>query len=98
MGWPPSSARSGRPNPSLIGPSIPRPGGNLRRGAGYLPEHSPSPRTGYTELESGYAAGLPRLAKPFNEFDLAREIARVFPPKPAGGGARVLRFRAGPSS
>jgi PAS domain S-box-containing protein len=54
--------------------------------------------TGYAELEPGYAAGLPRLAKPFNEFDLAKEIARAFPPKPAGGGARVLRFRSSPQS
>jgi PAS domain S-box-containing protein len=49
--------------------------------------------TGFAEIPPGFAANLPRLAKPFNEFELAREIGRVFPPHP--DNANVVRFRPG---
>ncbi|HMJ42675.1 MAG TPA: PAS domain S-box protein [Pseudolabrys sp.] len=48
--------------------------------------------TGYAEMEPGFAAGLPRLSKPFNERDLAKEIAKIAPP----AAAQVLQFRASP--
>lgn len=52
--------------------------------------------TGFAELEPGFAADLPRLAKPFGELDLAKEIARVFSPPLESAAANVLRFRRGP--
>jgi hypothetical protein len=48
--------------------------------------------TGYAEIEPGFAAGLPRLSKPFNERDLAAEIAKIAP----RAEAQVLPFRANP--
>jgi CheY-like chemotaxis protein len=48
--------------------------------------------TGYAELEPGFAAGLPRLSKPFDERDLAVEIAKIAAP----AAARVLQFRTSP--
>jgi len=33
--------------------------------------------TGYANLAKGEAVGLPRLAKPFREADLAREVAAL---------------------
>jgi PAS domain S-box-containing protein len=49
--------------------------------------------TGYAEMDKGFAADLPRMTKPFNERDLAREIARVVP---RASGADVVPFRANP--
>jgi PAS domain S-box-containing protein len=49
--------------------------------------------TGFAEIEPGFAADLPRLAKPFSEFDLAKEIARTFPPHRDKGAPNVLRMR-----
>jgi PAS domain S-box-containing protein len=52
--------------------------------------------TGFAEIEPGFAGDLPRLAKPFSQLDLAKEIARMFPPSPkAGGGANVVPLRLG---
>jgi PAS domain S-box-containing protein len=52
--------------------------------------------TGFAEIEPGFASDLPRLAKPFGELDLAKEIARMFPPSPRdGAGANVVPLRAG---
>jgi CheY-like chemotaxis protein len=48
--------------------------------------------TGFAELEPDVSADLPRLAKPFSELDLGREIARMFPPQRDSGG-NVVRFR-----
>jgi PAS domain S-box-containing protein len=48
--------------------------------------------TGFAEIEPGFAADLPRLAKPFSEFDLAKEIARTFPPH-RDNAPNVLRLR-----
>jgi len=40
--------------------------------------------TGYANLAKGEAVGLPRLAKPFRESDLAREVSNLLtPPTPA---------------
>jgi PAS domain S-box-containing protein len=49
--------------------------------------------TGFAEIEPGFAADLPRLAKPFSEFDLAKEIARTFPQHRDKGAPNVLRLR-----
>jgi CheY-like chemotaxis protein len=35
--------------------------------------------TGYAELPDGAGAGLPRLAKPYTQSDLARVLRRAFP-------------------
>jgi signal transduction histidine kinase/CheY-like chemotaxis protein len=51
--------------------------------------------TGFAEIEPGSAADLPRLAKPFNELDLAKEIARMFPPQRDSGAPNVVRLRPG---
>jgi PAS domain S-box-containing protein len=51
--------------------------------------------TGFAEIEPGLGTELPRLAKPFNERDLAREIAFAVPAASKGEG-QVLRFRAKP--
>jgi PAS domain S-box-containing protein len=55
--------------------------------------------TGFAEIEPGFAADLPRLAKPFNELDLAREIVRIFPPHRTNGAPKgapnVVRLRPG---
>ncbi|MES2600030.1 MAG: PAS domain S-box protein [Pseudomonadota bacterium] len=47
--------------------------------------------TGYAEIEPGTSTGLPKLAKPFTQAELADEIARLLP-KRKGGGGRVVRF------
>ncbi|HEY4143430.1 MAG TPA: PAS domain S-box protein [Pseudolabrys sp.] len=49
--------------------------------------------TGFAEIEPGFAADLPRLAKPFSELDLAKEIARTFPSQRDTGAPNVLRLR-----
>jgi CheY-like chemotaxis protein len=40
--------------------------------------------TGYAEMEPGLGRELPKLSKPFNEAQLAREIARLVPPSRRG--------------
>jgi len=47
--------------------------------------------TGYANLAKGEAAGLPRLAKPFREVDLARAIASLLQEDRPGDGKRRLR-------
>jgi len=47
--------------------------------------------TGYAHLAKGEAVGIPRLAKPFREADLAREVADVLRQTPA---ERRERFRS----
>lgn len=48
--------------------------------------------TGYAELPPGPEPGLPKLAKPFGQQDLARAIGKVMKPDQASG--RVVKFRA----
>jgi len=48
--------------------------------------------TGYAELPPGAEAGLPMLAKPFSQQDLARAIGKAMEPDQASG--RVVKFRA----
>jgi CheY-like chemotaxis protein len=51
--------------------------------------------TGYAEMEPEIVSSLPRLAKPFTEAELARELDRIVPGLRKDG--RVLKFRgAGP--
>jgi PAS domain S-box-containing protein len=47
--------------------------------------------TGYANLAKGEAVGLPRLAKPFREADLAREVASLLSREPGGQGRVKLR-------
>ncbi|HEU4958476.1 MAG TPA: response regulator, partial [Sphingomicrobium sp.] len=47
--------------------------------------------TGYANLAKGEAAGLPRLAKPFREGDLARVVASLLAEDQADGSRRRLR-------
>ena len=47
-------------------------------------------------MESEIQSALPRLAKPFTEADLARELERIVPPARKGG--RVMTLRAGARS
>ncbi len=47
--------------------------------------------TGYANLAKGEAAGLPRLAKPFREADLARVVASLLDDEPADGTRPRLR-------
>jgi CheY-like chemotaxis protein len=46
--------------------------------------------TGYAELAAGEATGLPRLAKPFTQRDLAQAVAHLLRPEVEPG--RVVRF------
>ena len=48
--------------------------------------------TGFAEMEPDTDSTLPRLAKPFTESELAKELERVIPQAPVGG--RVLKFPA----
>lgn len=52
--------------------------------------------TGFAEMESEAQSILPRLAKPFTEADLVKELERIVPRGRDGG--RVLKFRTGASS
>jgi CheY-like chemotaxis protein len=47
--------------------------------------------TGYANLAKGEAAGLPRLAKPFREADLARVVASLLDNEQSGGSRPRLR-------
>jgi YesN/AraC family two-component response regulator len=47
--------------------------------------------TGFAEMEPGVATTLPKLAKPFTQRDLARELARII--QATRGSGRVLKFR-----
>jgi len=47
--------------------------------------------TGYANLAKGEAAGLPRLAKPFREADLARAVAALLTEKRQPRGKPRLR-------
>jgi len=48
--------------------------------------------TGYAEMMPGEGVGLPKLAKPFTQADLAEQVARI---RPRERRARVLKFRGG---
>jgi len=52
--------------------------------------------TGFAEMESEAPSILPRLAKPFTEAELVKELERIVPTGRDGG--RVLKFRTGASS
>ena len=52
--------------------------------------------TGFAEMEPGAGPSLPKLAKPFTEAELAKELERVVPKARIGG--RVLKFQTGMSS
>jgi PAS domain S-box-containing protein len=49
--------------------------------------------TGYAEMDSAARTALRKLAKPFSQADLAKELERVVPGGRKGG--RVLKFRSG---
>jgi PAS domain S-box-containing protein len=49
--------------------------------------------TGFAETAPGAGAGLPRLAKPFTQAELAAKLAHVRPR--TGKSGRILKFRAG---
>jgi CheY-like chemotaxis protein len=51
--------------------------------------------TGFAEMEPATETNLPKLAKPFTEAELAKELERIIP-KLRGGG-RVLKFQTGGS-
>ncbi len=51
--------------------------------------------TGFAEMDSEIQSALPRLAKPFTEAELARQLERIVPSKRDGGRARTLRAGAG---
>ena len=52
--------------------------------------------TGFAEMESEAQSILPKLAKPFTEAELVKELERIVPRGRDGG--RVLKFRTGASS
>ena len=52
--------------------------------------------TGFAEMEPEAGPSLPRLAKPFTEAELAKELERVVPRARIGG--RVLKFQTGAGS
>jgi PAS domain S-box-containing protein len=52
--------------------------------------------TGFAEMDSEIQSGLPKLAKPFTEVELAKELERIVPRKRDGG--RVPKFRTDTSS
>jgi CheY-like chemotaxis protein len=52
--------------------------------------------TGFAEMEPATETDLPKLAKPFTEAELAKELERIIP-KMRGGG-RVLKFQTGTGS
>ena len=47
--------------------------------------------TGFAEMDSEIQSGLPKLAKPFTEVELARELERIVPGKRDGGRLPKLR-------
>ena len=47
--------------------------------------------TGFAEMDSEIQSGLPKLAKPFTEVELARELERIVPGKRDGGRVPKLR-------
>ena len=52
--------------------------------------------TGFAEMEPETESSLPKLAKPFTEAELAKELERVVPKARIGG--RVLKFQTGAGS
>ncbi len=52
--------------------------------------------TGFAEMEPETESSLPKLAKPFTEAELAKELERVVPRARIGG--RVLKFQTGAGS
>jgi PAS domain S-box-containing protein len=52
--------------------------------------------TGFAEMEPETESSLPKLAKPFTEAELAKELERVVPRTRIGG--RVLKFQTGAGS
>ena len=52
--------------------------------------------TGFAEMQPENKSNLPKLAKPFTEAELAKELERVIPK--ARTGARVLKFQPGVGS
>jgi CheY-like chemotaxis protein len=52
--------------------------------------------TGFAEMESEAQSILPKLAKPFTEAELVKELERIVPTGRDGG--RVLKFRTSASS
>jgi CheY-like chemotaxis protein len=52
--------------------------------------------TGFAEMEPETESSLPKLAKPFTEAELAKELERVVPRARIGG--RVLKFQTGVGS
>ena len=52
--------------------------------------------TGFAEMEPGTESTLPKLAKPFTEAELAKELEHVVPRARIGG--RVLKFQTGAGS
>ena len=51
--------------------------------------------TGFVEMDSEIQSGLPKLAKPFTEVELARELERIVPGKRDGGRVPKLRTDTG---
>jgi PAS domain S-box-containing protein len=51
--------------------------------------------TGFAEMDSEIQSGLPKLAKPFTEVELARELERIVPGKRDGGRVPKLRTDTG---
>ena len=54
--------------------------------------------TGYAELERGAGANVTKLAKPFTQAELGRQILKTKGPSPRKGQGRVLQFRQGAAS
>jgi CheY-like chemotaxis protein len=52
--------------------------------------------TGFAEMEPETESSLPKLAKPFTQAELAKELERIVPRTRMGG--RVLKFQAGTGS
>src|SRR6266436_2347709 len=51
--------------------------------------------TGFAEMDSEVQSGLPKLAKPFTEVELAKELERIVPGKRDGGRVPKLRIDTG---
>jgi CheY-like chemotaxis protein len=54
--------------------------------------------TGYAELERGEGGNVAKLAKPFTQAELGRQILRTKGPSPRKAPGRVLQFRQGAAS
>jgi CheY-like chemotaxis protein/anti-sigma regulatory factor (Ser/Thr protein kinase) len=54
--------------------------------------------TGYAELERGAGSNVMKLAKPFTQAELGRQILKTKGPSPRKGAGRVLQFRQGAAS